>query len=117
MDIWNADNYSSLTPAQRRAVEARAPEGKTPVEYLNDLGAGLAAIDSYVGEDDVADARAFQPFFDAARRLSQPGRVALALDIRDRCAGEGQDVSELDRIIEGFAAAEAARALRESPKV
>jgi hypothetical protein len=109
VNIWNPDNYKSLTPAQRSAVEARTPKGKTAVEYLNDLGAGLAAVDSYVEADRQADRTAHLPFFEHMLALPDDVRASEAVRIRDLCEKAGQDVSDLNEIIAGFAAqAEAA---------
>lgn len=71
MNIWNADNFSSLTPAQRRAVETRTPEGKTACEYLNEIGAGVSAVESYVEGDKQANRDALR---DAADALFQAGQ-------------------------------------------
>jgi hypothetical protein len=105
VNIWNDDNFASLTPAQRRAVEARAAaDGQSPVEYLNGLGAGLAAVSSYVEEDEREDAETFAPFFDKARQCSDAGLAAVAVFVRETAAAEGLDVSDLDALISGFQA-------------
>lgn len=65
MNIWNKENFSSLTDAQRRAVESRAGEGESGPDYLNRIGAGVSAVDSYVEADKGANRAAMTEAADA----------------------------------------------------
>lgn len=85
-DIWNENNYATLTPQQRRAVESRKGTEETAVEYLNRIGAGVSAVDSYVEADKAAyrdaltgaAAGLFEAGLDAEEMLGRALKFAVA---------------------------------------
>lgn len=100
--VWNPDNFKSLTPEQRAAVDARRAEDETGPDYLNRIGAGVAAIDSYVVEDERRDSETFAPFYRLSLRLTSELRMKRALEVREDARALGLDTSEVDKIIAGF---------------
>jgi hypothetical protein len=114
LDVRFAMTQAELT------TDAKDEKYETEEAYLSRLeesGSEVtnATLKSYHDARDRADAEAFTPFFTKARELSRAGRVALALDIRERCAAEGLDTGDLDAIISAFAAQAAQQAPHPSP--
>jgi hypothetical protein len=107
-DEERADVRFAMTQA---GLPADAKDGKFETEEaylarLEESGSEVtnATLKSYREARDRADAEAFTPFFTKARQLSRAGRISLALDIRERCAAEKLDTSDLDEIIAAFQA-------------
>jgi hypothetical protein len=106
-NLWTDGNFSQLSLAQQRAVGARAQAAsKESVEYLNDIGAGLSAVDSYVEEDKAQNRAALtaaaDALFDAGQDASRMVGLGLAF-----AAATPEVQAQVDELLAPFAEAAA----------